>query len=61
MLFRSLLAIDCAAVENQIVDNLYQCAELDYLIYNAPLGYAGLILNGDLELYLKVVTVYKHY
>ena len=28
-------------------------AELDYLIYNDPLGYADLILNGDPEEYLK--------
>mgnify|MGYP000227485241 FL=1 len=26
---------------------------LDYLIYNDPLGYADLILNGDPEEYLK--------
>ena len=31
-------------------------AELDYLIYNDPLGYADLILNGDPEKYLKNVT-----
>ena len=33
---------------------------LDYLIYNAPLEYADLILNGDPETYLKTVTEYKH-
>ncbi|WP_033118605.1 DUF6061 family protein [Intestinimonas butyriciproducens] len=57
----SLLAIDCTAVENQITDNLYQRTELDYLIYNDPVGYADLILNGDPELYLKAVTEYTHY
>ena len=30
-----------------------QRTELDYLIYNDPLGYADLILNGDPEEYLK--------
>jgi len=30
--------------------------ELDYLIYNDPLGYADLILNGDPEEYLKNVA-----
>ena len=30
-----------------------QRSELDYLIYNDPLGYADLILNGDPEEYLK--------
>ena len=33
-----------------------QRSELDYLIYNDPLGYADLILNGDPEKYLKTVT-----
>jgi hypothetical protein len=31
----------------------------DYLIYNDPIGYADLILNGDPEIYLKTVTEYK--
>jgi hypothetical protein len=35
---------------------MVQRAELDYLIYNAPLGYADLILNGDMEKYLKNVA-----
>ena len=39
--------------------NMYQRSELDYLIYNAPLEYADLILNGDPETYLKTVTEYK--
>ena len=30
--------------------------EMDYLIYNDPLGYADLILNGGPEDYLKNVT-----
>ena len=46
-------------VENEIADNMYQRSELDYLIYNAPLEYADLILNGDPETYLKTVTEYK--
>ena len=33
-----------------------QRSELDYLVYNDPLGYADLILNGDPEEYLKNVT-----
>ena len=33
-----------------------QQTELDYLIYNDPLGYADLILNGDPEEHLKNVT-----
>ena len=33
-----------------------QRSELDYLIYNDPLDYADLILNGDPEKYLKNVA-----
>ena len=55
----SMIAIDTIAVENEVADNMYQRSELDYLIYNVPLEYADLILNGDLEKYLKAVTQYK--
>ena len=49
------------AVENEVADNLYERSELDYLIYNDPLAYADLILNGDVEAYLNAVTEYKPY
>ena len=52
----SMIAIDTIAVENEIADNMYQRSELDYLIYNDPIGYADLILNGDSETYFKTVT-----
>ena len=55
----SVIVIDCTAVENEVADNLYQRSELDYLIYNDPLAYADLILNGDPQVYLKAVTEYK--
>ena len=55
----SMIAIDNIAVENEVADNMYQRSELDYLIYNAPLEYADLILNDDPEAYLKAVTEYK--
>ena len=55
----SIIAIDTIAVEKEVADNMYQRSELDYLIYNAPLEYADLILNGDPETYLKTVTEYK--
>ena len=55
----SMIAIDTIAVENEVADNMYERSELDYLIYNAPLEYADLILNGDPETYLKTVTGYK--
>lgn len=52
----STIAIDTIAVENEVADNMYQWSELDYLIYNDPLAYAELMLNGDPETYLKTVT-----
>ncbi len=55
----TMISIDCTAVENEVADNMYQRSEMDYLIYNAPLEYADLILNGDPEKYLKAVTVNK--
>ena len=54
-----MCSIDTIAVENEIARNMYERSELDYLIYNAPLAYADLILNGDPETYLKTVTEYK--
>ena len=55
----SMIAIDTIAVENEVVDNMYQRSELDYMIYNDPIGYADLILNGNPEIYLKIVTEYR--
>ena len=48
-----MIAIDTIAVENEVADNMYQRSELDWLIYNAPLEYADLILNGGLEDYIR--------
>lgn len=53
------ISIDCIAVENQVVRNMYEQSELDYLIYNDPLAYAELVLNGDVEDYLRRVTDYR--
>ena len=55
----SMIAIDTIAVENEVARNMYERSELDYLIYNDPVAYAELILNGDPETYLKTVTEYK--
>ena len=52
----TLLSINCTAVENEVANSMYQRSELDWLIYNDPLAYAELILNGDPEQYLKAVT-----
>ena len=55
----TMISIDTIAVENEVADNMYQRSELDYLIYNDPITYADLILNGNPEAYLKAVTEYK--
>lgn len=55
----SMIAIDTIAVENEVARDMYERSELDYLIYNDPVAYAELILNGDPEAYLKTVTEYK--
>ena len=52
------ISIDCTAVENEGADNRFQRSELDYLIYNDPLAYADLVLNGDPKAYLNAVTDY---
>ena len=52
----TLLSIDCTAVENEVVNSMYQRSELDWLIYNDPLAYAELVLNGDLDRYLQATS-----
>ena len=51
-----MISINCTGVEDALDVTMAQRTELDYLIYNDPLGYADLILNGNLEEYLKNVT-----
>ncbi len=50
------ISIDCTGVEDMLDVTMAQRSELDYLIYNDPLAYADLILNGEPEKYLKNVT-----
>ena len=52
----SMLAIDCTAVENSIETTINGRSEMEWLIYNAPLDYAELVLSGELEGYLKRVS-----
>ena len=55
----SICSIDCTAVENEVADNRFQRAELDYLIYNDPLAYVGLVMSGKSEEYLKKLQYYN--
>ena len=48
-----MISIDCTGVEDELDVTMAQRTELDYLIYNDPLGYADLILNGDPEKYFE--------
>ena len=52
----SMVSINCTAVEDEVANSRFQRSELDWLIYNDPLSYAELILNGDPEEYLRIVT-----
>ena len=54
----TIISINTIAVEDEVAANMYERSELDYLIYNDPVGYADLILNGDPEAYLRQVTDY---
>ena len=47
------ISIDCTGVEDALEVTMAKRSELDYLIYNDPLAYADLILNGDPKKYLK--------
>lgn len=55
----TLINIDCMAVEDEVARNMYERSELDYLLTHDPVGYADLILNGDVEAYLRSVTDYR--
>ena len=50
------ISIDCIGVEDALDVTMVQRSELEYLIYNDPLAYADLILNGEPEEYLKNMT-----
>ena len=45
------ISINCTGVEDALDVTMAQRSELDYLIYNDPLAYAELILNGEPEEY----------
>ena len=52
----SMVSLNCTAVEDEVANSRFQWSELDWLIYNDPLSYAELILNGDPKEYLQTVT-----
>ena len=56
-----VLSIYTPTVEDAVAHTIQQRSELDWLIYNDPLAYADLVLNGDVEAYLNAVTEYQTY
>lgn len=49
----SMISINCTAVENELDASMLQRGEMDWLVYNKPLEYAELVLNGGIEEYIK--------
>lgn len=48
-----MISINCTRLENEIADNMYERSELDWLIYNEPITYVNLVMNGGIEEYIK--------
>ena len=51
-----MISIDCTEVEKEVAMSINARSELDWLVYNAPLDYAELVLSGNLEGYLKRIS-----
>ena len=51
-----MIAVDCTLVEAEVVRNMYEGSELEWLVYNAPVDYVNLLLHGDVREYLRNVT-----
>ena len=48
-----VLSIYTPTVEDAVAHTMQQRSELDWLIYNAPLEYAQMVLDGTMEQYLR--------
>ena len=55
-----MVSIYTPAVEDEYAENMYQRSELDWLIDHDPVGYAQLVLHGDVEEFLRNVTEYRN-
>ena len=53
-----IILIDCDEVEKTYANNMYERSELDFLIWNDPAAYVELILDNEVEKYLKKFTQY---
>ena len=54
----SMVSIDYDTVENEYARNMYEVSGLNFLIYNEPISYVRLLLNGKIEEYLRNNTDY---
>jgi len=54
----TLIDIDCMAVEDEVALNMHERSELDCLLNHNAVAYADLILNCDVEAYLRNLTDY---
>ena len=54
----SMISVDCTLVEAEVARNMYESSELEWLVYNAPVEYVNLLLQGDVCEYLRNVTEY---
>ena len=50
----TLIPIDCTAVEDEYGNTPAQRAEPDWLLYNKPLEYVQMVLEGEMERYLSL-------
>ena len=54
----NIILINCTAYEQAYADNMYERSELDYLIYNEPVGYVELVLDSKPHEHLRAITDY---
>ncbi len=50
------LDIDCTVVESKYAHTVRQKTELDWLVYNAPLEYAQLVLSKRVQEYFHTIS-----
>lgn len=55
----SVLTIDCEEVESFYNVTNGQMADLDWLLYHAPMEYAGLVVSGEIGRYLKDTALHE--
>ena len=53
-----LYSVDVNEVEYEYADNMYERSALDYLLYNKPVEYMNLLLEGKLQNYIKAHPIY---